>query len=81
MIYTARNSIAARVYDVDTKQELKQVVQIDDEAGVVVVAHDPIRVNAAGNEVDTFEAKYRAIHAIRGVDPLPCLFHCYGRVQ
>lgn len=81
MIYSVHNTFRARVYDVDTKQELKQVMQVDDAAKTVLVAHDPIRINAAGDGVETFEISYRAVHPIFGGNTLPQLFHCYGRIE
>jgi hypothetical protein len=79
-VYNSRNVARnTRVYDVDTKQEVRQVLSIDTDHNVVECAHDPLEVTASG-DIATFEATFRAIHAIRGTDALPSLFHCYGRV-
>ena len=68
-----------RVYDVESLQEVKLVMAIDTERGVVVVAEQPYRIE--GNDIATRELQFNAIHPIQGLEPLPCLFHCYGRVQ
>lgn len=68
----------ARVYDVESLQEIKPVMSIDTERGVVVVAEQPYRIE--GDDIATQELRFDAIHAIQGLEPLPCLFHCYGRL-
>lgn len=79
-VYIFRNvAPQTKVYDVDTKQEVRQVMMIDTDRNVLECAHYPLEVTASG-DFATFEIKFRAIHAIRGTDALPGLFHCYGRI-
>lgn len=79
MLFTHQNARGARVYDVATKEEMRQVMSIDTEAGEVKCASQPISLNGAGDEVETYTVKFDTIHPIRGMEPMPVLFHCYGR--
>jgi hypothetical protein len=80
-VYNSRNSAGGTVvYNVDTKEKISQVLSIDTDRNVVECAHYPIEVTASGH-IATFEMKFRAIHAIRGADALPGLFHCYGSFE
>lgn len=78
-MYTASNTRRAKVYDVDTKEELKQVASIDTETGEAVVFRHPLKITADG-EAETYKVRYRTISPIFGGYPVPCLFHCYGRL-
>lgn len=78
-IYTNHNARGSTVFDVNTKEQLQQVMLVDTEAGEVECAFKPIRVNHLG-EVDTFKVKFRTISPIFGGGIQPCLFHCYGRL-
>lgn len=79
-VYNSRNvAPGTNVYEVETKQKILQVLSIDTDRNVVECAHDPLEVIASG-DIATFEIKFRAIHAIRGTNALPGLFHCYGRI-
>lgn len=66
-----------RVYDVESLQEINFVMSIYTELGIVVVAEQPFRI--VGDDIATQELRFGAIHPIQGLEPLPCLFHCYGR--
>jgi hypothetical protein len=77
-IFTGRNTHNAKVYDVDTKQELRAVMAVDIDAGTVERAHQPWRL--VGDEVATYTERYRTIHPIYGGKDDPQLFHCYGRI-
>ena len=67
-----------KVYDVDTKEEIKQVVHIETDTGYL--EYHPMPLSVINNEyVLTKSMRYRAIHAIYGGGKVPCLFHCYGR--
>lgn len=80
MRYAANNVMPrTRVFDVERLQEIKPVLSIDTERGVVVVAEQPYRIG--GYDIATQELRFSAIHPIQGLEPLPCLFHCYGRQQ
>ena len=76
-VFTALNTSRARVYDIDTKQELKYVASVDTVAMELVCYEFPLRCE--GERMASFTIKYRAIHPIYGGGFLPCLFHCYGR--
>lgn len=79
MIYDHSNVMhKTRVYDVDTKEVLGHVIEINTRAGWVKVAEDPIRVNPH-QHLASKRIHFDSIHAIKGAEPLPCLFHCYGR--
>ncbi len=80
MIYTHSNTAnGVSVYDVATKEKLRRVLSIDTDTGEIERCHEPVRMNAAGDKVETFKVKFDAIYAISGMEPLPVLFHCYGR--
>ena len=80
MLYTPDSVMPrTRVYDVESLQEVKPAMSIDTERGVVVVAEQPYRIE--GDDIATQELRFGAIHPIQGLEPLPCLFHCYGRKQ
>lgn len=79
MIYTTNNVMPrTRVYDVERLQEIKPVMSIDTERGLVLVAEQPYRIG--GDGIATQELRFGAIHPIQGLEPLPCLFHCYWRM-
>ena len=78
MRYDANNVMPrTRVYDVESLQEINFVMSIYTELGIVVVAEQPCRI--VGDDIATQELRFGAIHPIQGLEPLPCLFHCYGR--
>ena len=78
MIYGPNNCQGGTlVFDVDHRERLDQVLSVNTESGVVVCCHKPIRV--VDGEVAHYTVKFRSIYAIRGLDRLPGLFHCYGR--
>lgn len=72
--------LPAHTYDVDRVEQLKRVLWVDVESGVVECCHDPLRLNHDGTEADTYQLRFRSIHAIFGGRRKPTLFHCYGRL-
>ena len=67
-----------RVYDVDTMQEIKQVVHIDTDGGYI--EYHPLPIEVIGNEfVKTESMRYQSIYPIFGGSHVPVMFHCYGR--
>lgn len=79
MIYGPGNARGASVRVAETGQELKGVMLVDTDAGIVTRTHSPARLNAAGDAVEMFDERFEAIHAIQGMEPRPVLFICYGR--
>jgi len=80
MIYTRHNALGATVYEVEPVRRLESVVSVDIEAGEVVMHRIPLRLNAAGDAVESYSERFRSIYPIFGNDVTPCLFHCYGRI-
>lgn len=81
MIYTLRNAAGATIYDVDRKEKIGHILQIDTAAGDVECYHHPFRLKPRADEPDTFTLRFSSIYPITGGGPRPCLFHCYGRVE
>lgn len=85
MIYTTRNSgYKCAVFDVDRNERLMMVVAINTAAAWIEVIHDPRQhpdevPSCKPDEVPTFRLYFDSIYAIWGKEPLPVLFHCYGR--
>lgn len=79
MIFNVHNTDRARVYDVDTKQEITQVVSVDTDAMEILCVDLPLRV--FGDGIAMIATRYRAIHPIYAGRPWPCLFHCYGAIE
>lgn len=81
MIYGPRNvQLPAHVYDVDRVEQIKKVVSVNTDAGVVECYHDPVQLNHEGTEAITFFLRFRSIYPIFGGSRMPTLFHCYGRL-
>lgn len=79
MIYDSGNVMhQTRVYDVDTKEEIRDVMEINTSAGWIKVVERPIRATSH-HHIASKRIRFDAIHAIKGAEPAPCLFHCYGR--
>lgn len=78
MIYTADNAYGATVYDVNRKEKLLHVMSVNDSAGWVLVAEQPVCATAH-RHIASRRIRFDAIHAIKGSEPRPVLFHCYGR--
>lgn len=80
MLYDSSNARFATVHDIEAGKQLRQVLSVDAEAGVVTMYCEPLRLNRMRGEVETFKARFARIYSIwdRGV---PVLFHCYGRIQ
>ncbi|MDN8612786.1 hypothetical protein [Variovorax ginsengisoli] len=80
MIYDPSNAGGAAVYDVETKEQLREVLWVDTELGEVVRAEQPLRVTV-GDEFATYTTRFATIYPIRGGGLRPVLFHCYGRQE
>ena len=81
MIYDCSNTRRdAQIYDVDTKEEIRAVIQIDTDSGEMLMYTVPITIDTNTNEAEVVKVKYRTISPIFGGYPVPCLFHCYGRL-
>ena len=79
MIYSHDNTMPrTRVYDVDSNAEIGRVMAVNTRAGWVKVMDEPPRLNEHG-QVVTRRIRFGSIYPIKGLEPLPCLFHCYGR--
>lgn len=80
MIYEAGSAVARGSYvvDLDTRERLQRVLQVDTGTGEVVVAAYPVRLNADRTGVETETLRFDAVWPIldRGI---PCAFHCHGR--
>lgn len=81
MLYSRDNALGAKVFDIGTCEQIRLVMSVDTDAGIVVAAHDPLRLHPNREEVETYEIRFRSIHAIRGGSDKPVLFHCYDRLQ
>jgi hypothetical protein len=69
-----------KVFDVDTNQEIKQVVHIETDTGYL--EYHPVPFEIVLNQfVSTKSMRYRSIYPIYGGYQVPCLFHCYGRLN
>ena len=79
MNYDSSNSAGAVVYDVDTKEKLRDVMSIDTDAMTVTRFEMPLRI--VGDLLVTYDMQFRSIYAIQGLEQRPCLFHCYGRLK
>lgn len=78
MLYTANNARGAVVYDVDTGERFSRVLEVSTSGNWIKVHDNPPRVDAQGR-ITARRIRFRAIHAIQGLERMPCLFHCYGR--
>ena len=76
-VFHGGNSKGAQVYDVDTLEQLTEVISVDIDEGVVERAYKPIRL--VGDTLDTYKVRFRSIYPIWGGSPTAVLFHCYGR--
>lgn len=81
MLYDPDNARGASVYDVEKREKLHRVVTVDTQTGIVTMHHEPLRLNATRDAVETFEARFESIYPIFGGRTNPVLFHCYGRIQ
>lgn len=81
MRYTNRNTAArCSVFDVDAKQEIRYVREVNTKEGWLVLAKQPVRTNAHGS-VECERVRYRSIYPIYGGKRMPVMFHCYGRLD
>ena len=80
MLYDHSNAQGALVYDMDSGQQIKCVESVDTEQSCVTVFSQPIRIAEDGDTIVTEAMRFRAVHAIQGMELRPVLFHCYGRL-
>ena len=79
MIYDATNcQPGCSVYDVDTKEEIRHVMAINDTAGWLKVVDMPARATKH-RHVASRRIRFASIYPIKGLEHWPVLFHCYGR--
>lgn len=78
MLYTAENARGATVYDVDSMQEIRKVLEVSTSQGWVKVHRHPLEMDSRGRFISD-KIRFRSIYAIQGKERVPCLFHCYGR--
>ncbi|WP_313233997.1 hypothetical protein [Delftia acidovorans] len=81
MLYNHMNARGADVYDMDARQKLAKVVEVNTRAGWIKVLREPALVDPRGKSLVCDRIRFRSIYAIRGLESQPCLFHCYGRLQ
>lgn len=77
MKFTATNSNKAKVYDVDTCEEIKLVMEVNTRDNTLQIL-SKVTLDYA---MLTVTRKYRKIYPIYGDSQLPQLFHCYGRLN
>ena len=77
MLYNHENSAEATVVDMDSGKVLSKVLEVNTWAGWVKV-HTTLDAQgrAAGERI-----RFGSIYAIQGLESMPCLFHCYGKLQ
>lgn len=80
MLYNAKNARGARVVDMDSGKTLAKVLEVNTRAGWVKVHHEPLRLDAQGRPLGE-RIRFGSIYAIQGLELMPCLFHCYRRLQ
>ena len=79
MLYTNKNALGAKVFDIGTCEPIERVMSVDTDSGIVVAAHSPPRMLPSREGIETYEIRFAMIHPIYGGSPRPVLFHCYGR--
>jgi hypothetical protein len=52
---------------------------VNTKAGWFLVADRPLRATKHG-QIASRRIRFWSIYPVRGAEPLPCLFHCYGRM-
>lgn len=78
-IWNYKNAPRARVFEVETKTEITQVVQVDDfDEMALLVYQQPLRIE--GDEIATEIIRFRSIYPIFGGEQWPQLFLCFGRI-
>lgn len=70
----------AKVYDVDTKTEILNVVEINTKTNKLTIWEKNKKLTPTGR-IPTKTIEYRSIYLIKGGADKPCLVHCYGRVN
>ena len=81
-LYTPENTDGhCQVHVVETLDRLIEVKSIDTDTGEVVTFGYPWELTPDGLSLATATLKFRSIYPIFGGGRLPCLFHCYGRLD
>lgn len=80
MLYHAQNARGAKVVDMDSGKALAKVLKVNTWARWVKVHHEPPRLNAQGRPLGE-RIRFSSIYAIQGLESMPYLLHCYGRLQ
>lgn len=78
MLYTAANARGATVYDVDSMQEIRKVLEVSTSQDWVKVHRHPLQMDSRSRPISD-KIRFHSIYAIQGKERVPCLFHCYGR--
>lgn len=76
MTYNATNTVKAKIYDVDTQQEITHVIEVDVQTNTLKIFDG----RTWEGELLTVTLMYRSIYPIYGDLAFPQLFHCYGRI-
>lgn len=79
MLYTHHNAGGATVHDVDTRERLSRVMEVDAKNGWVKVGYNPHRIAPDGKNVQARRIRFRSIYPIFAGQSLSVMFHCYGR--
>lgn len=77
MIFNVENTCRAKVFDVDSMQEIKYVLEVDTNTNTLLV----FTGGTFGSELANKAVAYRSIYPIYGELVFPQLFHCYGRID
>ena len=70
---------SCKVFNVDTKEEIPNVLGVDTEGMFLIKYVYPFSV--ANGEFETYEEKYTTIYPIYAGEPVPVMFHCYGKLE
>jgi hypothetical protein len=77
MKYTWKNAPGATVHDIESRRKIDNVMELDDETGVILVCDIPFRLGSDG-EVMKRELKFGRIWPIWAGGVCPVMFHCIG---
>lgn len=80
MIYTVSNALGATVHDIAANERIDHVLMVNTDTGAVVVCLSPRRLDSTG-EVARETICFDSIHKIQGLELMPVMFHCYGRMS
>ena len=68
-----------KVFDVDTKEEISNVVGVDTDGMFLIRYVYPLK--AVKDCFETYEEKYTRICPIYAGESFPVMFHCYGKIE